>query len=101
MTTPLPGPRPAPPKGVPAWRRAEIMQKYARIYRGRWPMRCGPAWMPAKDRKIIFDSQADAEAAEAELRAAGNRPQRAYLCERSRTGHYHLTSDLVGKGKPS
>jgi hypothetical protein len=44
------------------------------------------------DGKVIFPDLESAEQAARELEALGNGPQRAYVCNRSRHGHAHLTS---------
>jgi hypothetical protein len=91
---PRPGPRPTPP---PAAARIPILRRYARLYeRGeRKPVLCGREHAA---RKVIFDSKDNAEAAAVELAAIdGGEPQRAYECELSRSGHYHLTTDLEGE----
>lgn len=96
LDRPIPGPRPTPP---PAAARVPILRRYARLYEGgdRKPMTCGPQY---GDRKVIFDDQQHAEDAAVELAALeGGMPQRAYECERSRSGHFHLTKDLEGQGR--
>lgn len=84
-----------------------ILHKWARLSPNGRPIRCGIPRVEIEDRerrrlprlkpKVIFDTIEKARAAEKELRANGARPQRAYVCPRSGTGHAHLTSDLVGK----
>lgn len=97
MTPPVPGPppKPAPP---PRSGRVAVMKKYARLNpKTGWPLRCGPLDLPVKKRKIIFDTAEQAIAAGAELELCGARPQRAYPCPRSRSGHHHLTGDIDGE----
>ncbi len=45
------------------------------------------------DGKVIYPDRDAAECAARELEALGGRPQRSYLCSRSRHGHFHLTTD--------
>lgn len=85
-------PKPAPPRsGVQRAERMRILDRYARVGRNGKPQTCGPA---NGVRKVIFATEADAVAAEAELRAAGSKVQESYPCPRSQHGHFHLTSDI-------
>lgn len=83
---------------------AEVTGRYARKVRSGHPMRCvrskaeaegrkGLRGRPGNDWKIIYDSEDDARRAADEIAAiTGGATQSAYRCERSRSGHYHLTS---------
>ncbi len=85
-----------------------IVHKWARLTPNGRPIRCALPRAEIEERKrrklprlkpkIIFDTLAKAQACERELRANGSRPQRAYVCPRSGSGHAHLTSDLEGIG---
>jgi hypothetical protein len=80
----------------------QILLRHARIRGGR-AVRCGPShaeedgtagyWWRARQHKVIYDTREAAEAASAELTAAGSAPSRPYPCPRSTHGHYHLTED--------
>ncbi len=86
-----------------------ILARHARLNRHGTPIRCQPGAeelrerrervtarvsreRPGTDWKVIYDSRAAAEAAAAEFAAAGH-GFRSYPCARSRSGHYHLTTE--------
>lgn len=88
--------------------RARIVLRYARLTAAGRPVFCKPSRAeiagdvcrrqgPGTDGKIIYPDRESAEAAARELEALGARPQRPYVCRRSRRGHYHLTTDLVAE----
>ena len=84
-------------------RRAVII-RYARLLPSGKPVFCNPSqWErygasprrqgAGSDGKPIYDSRESAETAGRELEALGAWPLRAFLCRRSGSGHYHLTTD--------
>jgi hypothetical protein len=86
--------------------RARILLRYARLMSTGRPVFCKPSraelagTAPRRqgvgaDGKVIYPDRESAEAAARELEELGARAQRAYVCKRSRHGHYHLTTDLV------
>ncbi|GAA2851322.1 hypothetical protein GCM10010472_05480 [Pseudonocardia halophobica] len=86
--------------------RARILLRYARLMSTGRPIFCKPSraelagTAPRRqgvgaDGKVIYPDRESAEAAARELEELGARAQRAYVCKRSRHGHYHLTTDLV------
>lgn len=75
----------------------EIVRRHARLFPNSYPIRCKAALIedrPGGKPKIIYDTKEQAEAARIEFEAL---PQavylRAYPCQRSLHGHYHLTTD--------
>ena len=83
---------------------------YARLMRSGRPEVCLPGRREVEDRqrygtggkagsdgKVIYPDRDSAECAARELESLGGRPQRAYLCRRSRRGHFHLTTDQVAE----
>ncbi|WP_181782455.1 hypothetical protein [Pseudonocardia pini] len=86
--------------------RARVLLRYARLMTTGRPVFCKPSraelagTAPRRqgvgaDGKVIYSDRESAEAAARELEELGARAQRAYVCKRSRRGHYHLTTDLV------
>lgn len=86
--------------------RAKVLLRYARLMGTGRPVFCKPSrkeiagTAPRRqgvgaDGKVIYPDRDSAEAAARELEELGARAQRAYVCKRSRRGHYHLTTDLV------
>jgi hypothetical protein len=86
--------------------RAKVLLRYARLMGTGRPVFCKPSrkeiagTAPRRqgvgaDGKVIYPDREAAEAAARELEELGARAQRAYVCKRSRRGHYHLTTDLV------
>jgi hypothetical protein len=75
----------------------DIARRYARLFPNGYPMRCQAALIedrPDAQRKIIYDTKEKALAARDELEKLDGAPRlRAYECQRSQHGHYHLTTD--------
>ncbi|MBN9756932.1 hypothetical protein Ae406Ps2_1763c [Pseudonocardia sp. Ae406_Ps2] len=96
-------------RGVVDGERGRVLARYARLMRSGRPEVCLPGRREIEDRerlgasatgsdgKVIYPDRDAAECAARELEALGGRPQRAYLCRRSRRGHYHLTTDAVAQ----
>jgi hypothetical protein len=95
-----------PNDGVRDKDRARVLLRYARLMGTGRPVFCKPSraemagTAPRRqgvgaDGKVIYPDRESAEAAARELEELGARAQRAYVCKRSRHGHYHLTTDLV------
>jgi hypothetical protein len=94
--------------GVRDVARAKVLLKYARLLPAGRPVFCKPSRAELEgaaprrqgrgaDGKVIYSDREAAEAAARELEELGARPQRAYVCKRSRHGHFHLTTDLVAE----
>lgn len=89
--------------------RASIIKQYARpLWSGsdNKPMRCKAGkderggGLLAAEGKIIYDSLEQAQAAaDAMWRLLHERRQFPYPCERSKHGHYHLTTRRRERGK--
>lgn len=88
--------------------RSEVLHRHARLNRNGRPIFCAPsqaeirgAVIPRQGRgtdgKVIYPTREAAEAAARELEDLGARPLRSYLCGRSRSGHFHLTSDAAAR----
>ncbi|MFP5072497.1 hypothetical protein ACLFMI_22875 [Pseudonocardia nantongensis] len=90
--------------------RGRVLARYARLMRSGRPEVCLPGRREVEDRqrygtggqagsdgKVIYPDRDSAECAARELESLGGRPQRAYLCRRSRRGHFHLTTDQVAE----
>ena len=88
--------------------RARVLLRYARLMNSGRPVFCKPSRAeiagvaPRRqgvrgDGKVIYPDRESAEAAARELEDLGARAQRAYVCKRSRHGHFHLTTDLVAQ----
>ena len=78
----------------------EIVQRHARLHKNGFPMKCrnSPIWEPELtgtiQYKVIYDDKEKATAARDELEKLNGAPYlRAYPCQRSTHGHYHLTTD--------
>lgn len=96
-------------RGVVDGERGRVLARYARLMRSGRPEVCLPGRREIEDRerfgasatgsdgKVIYPDWDAAECAARELEALGGRPQRVYLCRRSRRGHYHLTTDAVAQ----
>lgn len=94
--------------------RREIIRRYARLKTNGKVTYCEPSKaelsgeIPRRetsgsDSKVIYPDLESAEAAAREMtELLGDAPQRAYLCQRSRHGHAHLTRFSWGaKGRKS
>lgn len=90
--------------GVRDSARSEVLHRYARLTKSGRPVFCTPSRaeiaglvLPRQTRgtdgKVIYPTRDAAEAAARELELLGARMLRAYRCGRSRSGHYHLTTD--------
>ncbi|MBC3192954.1 hypothetical protein H7X46_17995 [Pseudonocardia sp. C8] len=97
-------------RGVVDAERGRVLARYARLMRSGRPEVCRPGrreieererlgagGLAGSDGKVIYPDRAAAECAARELEALGGRPQRAYLCRRSKRGHFHLTTDQVAE----
>lgn len=96
-------------RGVVDSERGRVLARYARLMRSGRPEVCLPgrreveererqgAGTAGSDGKVIYPDRDAAECAARELEALGGRAQRAYLCGRSRRGHFHLTTDQVAE----
>lgn len=97
-------------RGVVDAERGRVLARYARLMRSGRPEVClpgrreiqqrerlGSGGAAGSDGKVIYPDRDAAECAARELEALGGRPQRAYLCRRSRRGHFHLTTDQVAE----
>lgn len=91
-------------RGVADTERGRVLVRYARLMRSGRPEVCRPGRRELEghaavvqafgsDGKVIYPDRDAAECAARELEALGGRPQRPYLCRRSRRGHFHLTTD--------
>ena len=85
-------------------RHREILRKYARRRPNRQPMFCQPSrderdgrsprkQGPGTDGKPIYDGRENVAAAIVELEKLYGLPLREYICNRSRHGHFHITTD--------
>lgn len=87
---------------TPTESRHAIWRKYARVNNGA-PVRCTPGkreiaqrgWTvpTGSDGKVIYNDRESALAAAREFEQAGLRPMTTYPCDRSKHGHYHLTTE--------
>lgn len=92
-------------RGVADAERGRVLARYARLMRSGRPEVCRPGRRELEgdpriqgfgsDGKVIYPDRDSAECAAQELEGLGSRPQRPYLCRRSRRGHFHLTTDLA------
>ena len=84
--------------------RGAVLERHARLTKKGRPIFCSPSAaevsgvvLPRQDRgtdgKVVYATREDAEAAARELEELGARRLRAYVCGRSRHGHYHLATD--------
>jgi hypothetical protein len=99
------GPAVPQQRGVRDHARGEVLHRHARLTKAGRPIFCSPSRAEVQgiaplrqsrgtDGKVIYSTREDAEAAARELEQLGARPLRSYLCGRSRSGHFHLTTDL-------
>ncbi|MDQ4116663.1 MAG: hypothetical protein M3235_06825 [Actinomycetota bacterium] len=104
----VPAPRPGPSRGMVDGDRGRVLARYARLMRSGRPEVCRPGRRErtrldprsavfGNDGKVIYPDRDAAERAARELEALGARPQRSYLCARSRRGHFHLTTDQAAE----
>ncbi|NMH95759.1 hypothetical protein [Pseudonocardia acidicola] len=94
-------------RGIRDDARAQVLVRHARLMSSGRPTVCKPSRaeiegrMPSpgrgSDGKVIYPDRESAEAAARELELLGARALRAYLCRRSRHGHFHLTTDAVAE----
>lgn len=86
--------------------RSEVLHRHARLTRSGRPVFCTPSrdeiagvvslrQSRGTDGKVIYSTREAAEAAGRELEELGTRALRSYRCGRSRSGHYHLTTDAT------
>lgn len=84
--------------------RGAVLERHARLTKKGRPIFCSPSAaeiagmiVPRQDRgtdgKVVYATREDAEAAARELEELGARRLRAYVCGRSRHGHFHLATD--------
>ncbi len=83
-----------------------IYERYAAVEEGGRMRRCGPNpdedpeehWRWAgNDGKPLMRDQEAAEACAAQLGVATRRPHHAYVCPRSRSGHWHVAAGQAGR----
>lgn len=97
-------PAPVAPPRVRDEARSAVLHRHARLTRSGRPVFCTPsrdelAGVVAlrqgrgTDGKAIYPTREAAEAAARELEELGARQLRSYRCGRSRSGHFHLTTD--------
>lgn len=103
----IPGPRrPSRPRPVRDAARAEIVLRHARLRSDGGPQFCRPTRAEAAglvprrqgtrtDGKVIYPDRDAAELAAREFEGLGAMPMRAYRCNRSNRGHFHLTRDTA------
>jgi hypothetical protein len=88
--------------------RRAILCRHARLTKAGRPIFCAPSraeldgraplrQSSGTDGKVIYSTREAAEAAARELESLGARPLRSYLCGRSRSGHFHLTTDTAAR----
>jgi hypothetical protein len=88
--------------------RRAILCRHARLTKAGRPIFCAPSraelagraplrQSAGTDGKVIYSTREAAEAAARELESLGARPLRSYLCSRSRSGHFHLTTDTAAR----
>lgn len=91
-------------RGIRDAARGEVVARHARLQKNGRPVFCTPSRAElagtvalrqgrGTDGKVIYETRDEAEAAARELEDLGAQAMRAYRCNRSRSGHYHLTSD--------
>lgn len=91
-------------RGVRDEARSEVLHRHARLSKNGRPVFCTPSRAEiagvvaprqsrGTDGKVIYSTREGAEAAARELEELGSRFLRAYLCGRSRGGHFHLATD--------
>jgi hypothetical protein len=95
-------------RGVRDAARAEVLLQHARLTTSGRPVFCTPSRaeiagaVPLRQSrgtngKVIYGTREAAEAAGRELEALGANRLRAYRCSRSRSGHFHLTTDTTAR----
>jgi hypothetical protein len=100
------GPAVPQQRGVRDAARADVLLRYARLATSGRPVFCTPSraeiagTVPLRQSrgtngKVIYGAREDAEAAARELEVLGANRLRAYRCSRSRSGHFHLTTDTT------
>ncbi len=100
------GPAVPQQRGVRDAARAEVLLRYARLATSGRPVFCTPSRaeiagaVPLRQGrgtsgKVIYGTREDAEDAARELELLGANKLRAYRCSRSRSGHFHLTTDTT------
>jgi hypothetical protein len=100
------GPAVPQQRGIRDAARADVLIRHARLANSGRPVFCTPSraelagTVPLKQSrgttgKVIYGTREDAEAAARELEQLGANKLRAYLCSRSRSGHFHLTTDTT------
>jgi hypothetical protein len=93
-------------RGVRDAARAEVLIRHARLATSGRPVFCTPSRAEiagaaplrqsrGTNGKVIYGTREDAEAAARELEVLGANKLRAYRCSRSRSGHFHLTTDTT------
>ncbi len=93
-------------RGIRDEARSEVLQRHARLSNNGRPVFCSPSraeiagtMVPRQNRgtdgKVIYSTREAAEAAGRELEGLGARNLRAYVCGRSRSGHFHLATDTA------
>lgn len=93
-------------RGVRDAARAEVVLRHARLRSDGGPQFCQPSRAEAAglvprrqgartDGKVIYPDREAAELAAREFEGLGALPMRAYRCNRSHRGHYHLTRDTA------
>jgi hypothetical protein len=91
-------------RGVRDQARGEVLLRHARLAKSGRPVFCTPsraelagAVEPRQgagtNGKVIYPTREAAEAAARELEDLGGHRLRSYKCNRSRSGHFHLTTD--------
>lgn len=91
-------------RGIRDASRSEVLHRHAKLTKNGRPIFCTPSQaeiegrvLPRQTRgtdgKVIYPTREAAEAAARELESLGARVLRSYRCERSRHGHFHLTTD--------
>lgn len=102
--------------GIPSQRgirdaaRGAVVARHARMQRNGRPVFCTPSRAELSgtvalrqgrgtDGKVIYETREAAEAAARELEELGALAMRAYRCNRSRSGHYHLTTDSTRRSE--
>jgi hypothetical protein len=106
MFDPATGPVVPQQRGVRDQARGEVILRHARLMKSGRPVFCTPSRAEmagtarlrqtrGTDGKVIYSTREAAEAAARELEELGSNSLRAYMCGRSRSGHYHLTTDTT------
>ncbi len=96
-------------RGVRDAARADVLLRHARLAGSGRPIFCTPSRaevagaVPLRQGrgtsgKVIYSTRDAAEAAGRELEQLGAHRLRPYRCNRSRHGHFHLTTDSTPQG---